>query len=238
MKTLIWNRFFDLCKGLAVYYAIMILIVITVGIGVFSDHTISFGGYGFSIIILLFILGLICIREDVRLALQCGVGRRSAFWGNALTLLASSLTLSVAGEVLVAAAQQMLAHRTEMRITDLYHMLYVGLDQPTLTLVQHGMSILLLTVLGVFAGALGVFLSLLFWRLNRTGKIVAAVAIFALCTVVPMKGGSGTWRLAYAVGAFFLSSPWNLILTLTGLAAVGLGIGYFLLRKVVVRAAQ
>ncbi|MBU5628035.1 hypothetical protein KQI82_14070 [Oscillibacter sp. MSJ-2] len=243
MKALIRYRYTDMMKGVAAFWGVMLLITTAVVCIETGGQRVSFSAYGFSTVIMLFVLGVCTIREDVRLAAQCGVGRRSAFWGNLITLLTVAGTMAAAGEVFVGAAQAMANGRTNVFFLDLYKMLYVGADRPGLTMGQHAMSAVLVLMLGLCAAVWGGFFSLLFWRLSKFWTVVVAVAIPVLANGIPwlivyLAGEEAVARLVFQVGEFLLSSPWNLIAVLAVLSAVGIGVNWLLLRRATVKAAK
>ena len=243
MKALIRYRYTDMMKGVAAFWGIMVLIVAVVACIETGEERISFSAYGFSAVIMLFVLGVCAIREDVRLATQCGVGRRSAFWGNLTTMLAVAVSMAAAGEVFVGAAQAVLGGRQNVFLLDLYQLLYVGTDRPGLTMGQHAMSMIFVLMLGLCAAVWGSFFSLLFWRLNKFWTVVVAVAIPVLANGIPylavyLAGEEAVAEAGLRAVEFLMRSPWNFIAALAALSAAGIGVNWLLLRRAAIKAAK
>ncbi|QNL44694.1 hypothetical protein H8790_01160 [Oscillibacter hominis] len=243
MKALIRYRYTDMMKGVVAFWGVMLLIVAVIACIETGEERISFSAYGFSTVIMLFVLGICAIREDVRLAAQCGVGRRSAFLGNLITLLTVAGTMAAAGEVFVGTAQVVLGGRPNIFLFDLYQMLYVGADQPVLTMGQHAMSMIFVLMLGLCAAVWGSFFSLLFWRLNKFWTVVVAVAIPVLANGVPylaiyLAGEEAVAEAGLRAVGFLMQSPWNFIAVLAALSAAGIVVNWLLLRRAAVKAAK
>ena len=183
-------QFSSFLKGSAVIYLILMVVVAAIMIGTMristgSATTISFTGFSITATIYLFVMGIVEIRNDLRLCLQCGVSRRTAFISELLAVLAASVILSVAGELLTGIAQAISANNSRLFVADLYQLIYVGADATSLTFCQHVMSALFNTSL-MFAACLGgMFFSLMFWRLNRLWTIVVGISIPVLINLIP-----------------------------------------------------
>ncbi|MBP8640790.1 MAG: hypothetical protein KBI01_07835 [Oscillospiraceae bacterium] len=183
-------QFSSFLKGSAVIYLILIVVVTGVLIGTMSiskdsASTISITGFSITATIYLFVMGIVEIRNDLRLCLQCGVSRRTAFLSELTAVLAASAILAVAGELLTGIAQALAISNFNLFVADLYQLIFVGSDVSSLTFSQHVLSALFNTSLMFAACVGGMFFSLMFWRLNRLWTIVVAISIPVLLNLVP-----------------------------------------------------
>ena len=235
-------QFGSFLKGSAVVYLVLMLIVIASMIGTMRISTdvstsISFTGFCITATIFLFVMGIVNIRSDLRLCLQYGVSRRTAFVSELLAVLATAVILSAAGELMTGIAQTISADNSKLFISDLYQLIYVGADVPSLTLSQHALSALFNTSL-MFAACLGgMFFSLMFWRLNKVWTVIVAISIPVIINAVPI--------LLDRLGVDFVpfirwisSSPFCFVAFFLLLAILLSIINWLLLRRANIREAK
>lgn len=241
LKPAFRYQFGNCLKAVAIVYIVLIVIVAAFLIGalkisVGSSAAFSFTGYCMTATIFMFVIGVTYIRSDLRLCLQFGVSRRSTFVSELLAVLSTSVVLAVAGEILIGATQMITANNTKIFISDIYQLVYLE-DKMTLTIGQHVLSMLFNSSLMFFSCLLGMFFSLMFWRLNKLWTVVAAISIPLLINGIP--------ALLYRAGADFtplinwlLSSPFCFVLFFLILSAVIGIINWVLLRNANIKAAK
>lgn len=237
-------QFFDFAKGAGAFYLIIAALVIFFSL--FSSFsgvsTISISGFGVTAAICMFVFGITNPRSDLRLCVQFGISRRTAFLMQTLAILVISVLLAAAGELLNGLAQVITVNRPNLFFADLYQLIYLGADKMTLTFHQHLLSILLNTGIMVVSFIGGTFFTFLFWRLNRAWTILAAILIPVLCcNVIPLT----VHRLGVAFPAFthfgnemagwLGASIWSLLLFGVLLSAIGLMVDWLLIRRVNIR---
>lgn len=233
-------QFKSLLKGSAVFYLIMAVIItaflaVTVNFG--GSSSTNFGGYGISVAIYMFVIGIVYIRSDLRLCLQFGVSRRTAFLSEMLSLLSISALLAIAGELVTALIQAVASGNPNIFVFDFYQLIYLGTDRVLTTFGQHIMSALTNTSLFFCACTVGIFFSLLFWRLNKLWTIVVAILIPFAINGVPYL----LIKLGVDFKPFFAwiaSSPFCFILTCLVIAAAAAVIDWLLLRRANIKAAK
>lgn len=127
-------------------------------------------------------------------------------------------------------------------VSDLYAMIY--LDQMAFTsAAQHLCSVLFNAALMLCCFAAGLFLTFLFWRLNKVGCFLAGISIPVLLTGLPSLGYYFREPLAPLLNLlkdlvwFFLSSPWAGMLVFLVIAAVFAFLGWLLIRRANIRGA-
>jgi hypothetical protein len=180
-------RFLELLRGSATFLIIFLLVM--AGLSVSVSGTTVVGGYEISACIYFFVMGIITIREDLRLGIQNGVGRRSVFLASLLSSALTALIFAVLGEILITAAQALTKNMDNFLITGLYQILsspqasLVG--EPTrisVSIGAHLAAILLIFVLLVGPNLFGSFISLVFYRLNKRWTVIVAVASRFSCS--------------------------------------------------------
>lgn len=226
-------RFLDSLKGAGIFFGIMALVIAAVCAS-FIRATISFGNssygtltaYGFSAGITVFVFGICTVREDLRLCLQHGVSRRTVFAVQLLSASCICLILAVAGELLLAAAQAAMHNNQNLNIGDLYQVIYTDISVRELTFVQHLESAFLNLSLLLSANMAGMFISLMFYRLNKAWTIVVAVGapLFFFAVLPILLSLSNLSRLLSrpfaALANWLLSDPWAGVLFFMLTAAV------------------
>lgn len=152
-------------------------LVLSLNLGSGDRSGYTYNGYGFACAIFFLVFGLILPRQAIRLCVQMGVSRRTTFLSLFLSALLPAVCLSLAGELLLSLAQFAADHtQFQLEFSDLFSMIYLKQGLP-LTFLQHTASILFSAACMLACYSLGLFFTFLFWRLNKVGCIVAALAI-------------------------------------------------------------
>lgn len=235
-------QFSSFLKGSAVVYLILTIIAAALMIGTMyvstdSTSTFSFTGYSITATIFLFVMGIVNIRSDLRICLQFGISRRTSFVSELLAVLATSLIVAVAGELLTGIVQALSANNSKFYVADLYQLIYASEGTTSLTFGQHAMSALLNTSLTFCACIGGMFFSLMFWRLNKVWTIVVAISIPLLINIVPIvlyKAGVDLEPLV----TWIRSSPISFVLFFLLTATLFVIINWLLLRKANIKEAK
>ena len=95
--------------GIAIFYAISIAVLFGILIGILQlivkidgmENSIS--GFGMAAAIMVFVVGIVTIREDLRLFIQHGIGRRTIFIMESLAILIVSMILALGERLLMMA---------------------------------------------------------------------------------------------------------------------------------------
>jgi len=229
-------------RASAIFYLVIVVLVAAFVIGAFRfsvDPGITFNFMGGTVAMTIFMLvtGIVSIRSDVRLCLQYGISRRTAFVAELLAAACGSAMLAVATGLLISLAQLLVAANPNCVFADLYQMLYLDTGLRQLSLGQHLFSALLNTILMVAACLTGMFFSLLFWRLNKVWTIIVAIAIPISLNLAPIalyRAGVDLTPLA----DWLLAAPSHLLLLILLLAALFSLIDWLLLRRVNIKPAK
>ena len=227
---------------------LLIVVAMVAGLLYFQVKTgtdsISYNGYTLSCTIFLFICGLIVPRQVTRLCAQLGVCRRTAFLSLFPPMILASLLLAVLGEGMLGIAREVSASRGGPPLfSDLFALIYLG-ETGSPTLVQHGLAALFGVTYMLAGFCLGLFLTFLFWRLNKVGCIIAALAIPAVLVGLPALAAlfptlfAPVIRLATRLGQLWTASPWwAMAFALIG-ALVFAVISWLLIRRTNIRAGN
>lgn len=242
LKPAFRYQFSSLFKGMAVIYLSLVLIISMFIIGTLymsNDTTFSsnFNGYGITATIFLFVIGIINIRSDLRLGLQYGVSRRTVFVSEILTVLAASVILAAAGELLGGIVQALSADNHKFVMTDLYQDIYLESGKMTITFGQHVLSAMVNASLMLSSCLLGMFFSLLFWRLSKVWTIIVAISMPILINCIPyilIKMGVDLTPFIN----WIVSSPLCLVLFCLLLTTLFVIIDWLLLRRINIREAK
>lgn len=191
--------------------------------------------FSMPVAIFMFVLSIVSIREDMRLGIQNGAGRGTVFLANTACMLVTSVVLNLAFFIVTAVWNQF---DTGVYIVDFFGALYFG--EPFLAgLGDLAVSAAALLSLSVFLAALGVFTSLMYWRLNKAGKWIvslgtAAVIILFVDVIIRYEA------IARALGRFLdwlFTTPWNMALSFAVLAAAFYAFARLLVRRNAITAA-
>ena len=183
----------------------------------------------------MFVLSIVSIREDMRLGIQNGAGRRTVFLANAVCMFVTSLILNIAFFAMTAVWNQF---DTGVYIVDFFGAL--SNNKPFFESIGDlAISTVVLLALSVFLSALGTFTSLMYWRLNKLGKWIVSIGMGAAVILfidVIIRYKVVADLLGRLMGWVFLT-PWNLVLSFVILAAAFYVFSALLVRRNSITAA-
>lgn len=170
----------DALGSMLPFYGVMALISL-IGVGIFlkgkGDVDGGFMGYGIAGMIALFVYGIVGTRRNFRLGTQFGAARGTVYLANLAALAGTAVILAAALDVLLLVCGTLGTSRGILS-ADLYQLIYHrGALQ--LSFAGHLASIGFDAVLILSCSLLGVFFSLLFWRLSKLGCWIAGISIAA-----------------------------------------------------------
>lgn len=191
--------------------------------------------FSMPVAIFMFVLSIVSIREDMRLGIQNGAGRGTAFLANTACMLVTALILNIAFFVVTAVWNQF---DTGVYIVDFFGAL--SNNKPFFESIGDlAISSAVLLALSVFLSALGTFTSLMYWRLNKLGKWVVSIGMGAAVILfidVIIRYKVVADLLGRLMGWVFLT-PWNLVLSFVILAAAFYVFSALLVRRSSITAA-
>ena len=191
--------------------------------------------FSMPVAIFMFVLSIVSIREDMRLGIQNGAGRGTAFLANTACMLVTALILNIAFFAVTAVWNQF---DTGVYIVDFFGAL--SNNKPFFESIGDlAISSAVLLALSVFLSALGTFTSLMYWRLNKLGKWIVSIGMGAALILfidVIIRYKAVADLLGRLMGWVFLT-PWNLVLSFVILAAAFYVFSALLVRRNSITAA-
>jgi hypothetical protein len=249
LKSVVKYQILDGKIAIPVFYlvvlCVMALLLVSVSeIGEGSSASIS--GLEMASIIFLFIVGLNSFRETFRMMMQNGVSRKTMFKGYIFTALVLSVGMSVINMVLLWIGKAMTAANHNVVYTSLLEQLYAPRYSGSVDSIRPVLEGLLFMIcLSIAAMMFGYFITAMYYRLTKAGKIAVSVGVPAVLIVgLPIFDAVVTNGLIYRATRQLVSfafgfqngcNPYFAIvssLLVSGLLAV---ISWLLVRKAVIK---
>ena len=231
-------RLKDDLKAVGVFLLVTLLCTVLVIYGVLimvsaiDERVVS--NFSIALTVFSFVIGIVTVREDLRLGIQNGVSRGTSlaacFTANVVASMVAALGVTLV-EWLSVATQD----TTNAALMSFYAMIY-GED---LSLSGQLRSFLLSFVWSGSAVFVGSFLSLLYWRLSKLWRWIVSLGMGAALLLL-MNAAVISGRLMDKVLSFFRwlgEAPLNLSMFLIGVAVVFAVIDWLLTRKAPITAA-
>lgn len=180
-------QFRDSIRSMIGFYIVIVLLYIaaTIVTAIARSHIntsvhMQLTGIEFSTLIFLFIVGLNVFKENYSLLLQNGVSRRSVFLGHILNALALAAIAALMDKLLLAVFSPIVrSFAPQMIIGSTFSTIYSvsGAGGYALDILYNFTSFLL-------AISCGYFLTNLFYRLNKPGKILVGAGVPVLLFII------------------------------------------------------
>ncbi|MBQ6808081.1 MAG: hypothetical protein IJP07_02805 [Firmicutes bacterium] len=235
-------------KAISVFSLVMLLVSICIPLMFVltppARDQIHFSAFFMSAAIFSLVSGIVGIREDLRMGIQHGIGRRSSFLSQLIAGLCSSLLLGILGQLLLLLGQALWNGSETVFYTDLYQIVYLQDAEAVLSLGQHLEAALCTASLCLATQAGGMLISLLFYRLNKFWKLVLGIgAPIFFCIVLPsllsaLPSSSPLLQGLSAFGKWFGAAASSWILFFFGAALLALVLDWLLCRKAAITAAK
>ena len=231
------DNFFSALTMAGVLLGVVALIVLVATSKSNGADRVTLTAISFFAAICFLIIGLVSIRDDLRMGGQFGVSRPTVFAANVAAAVAGAVVLAVLGEVVTIVGQAAAAAFPNLFFSDFYQMLFLKTTGP-MSLSQHAASAFFNFTLQMLSYAGGVVLSLLFFRLSKRWSVIAGIGLgVALLWGFPYVA----WRFASVVAPavrWLLSTLGNWTLAVLPATAVLLFLGWLLLRRAPVKSAK
>lgn len=231
-------RLKDDLKAVGVFLIVTLLCMVLVIYGIMimvseiNGRVIS--NFSIALTVFSFVLGIVTVREDLRLGIQNGVSRGTSlaacFTANVVASLAAALGVTLV-EWLSVATQ----NTTNAALVSFYAMIY-GEDASLAGQLRSFLLNFLWCGSMVFVGS---FLSLMYWRLTKLWRWIVSLgmgaALILLLNATLIVGGFMDRVLSFF--RWLGEAPLNLSVFLIGVAAVFAVIDWLLTRKAPITAA-
>ncbi|MGB4660866.1 MAG: hypothetical protein WBI07_16975 [Mobilitalea sp.] len=181
IKASFHYQFEDHKKSILIFYFVLtcvylLMLVSMTAVVSSTDPEMTTGnisGMNISTMIYVFIAGLCAFREAFGMLLQNGVSRKTLFAGRTLTVLTIGLILPILDRILITVISLLnKLFGSNLGITSLFEQVYnqkvLGMSQFSLIINSYFLDLFLYIAMM----ALGYMITLVFYRLNKTGRIV------------------------------------------------------------------
>ena len=166
-----------------VIFCLMALIPISAS-GMGPEDSMSIGGFEIATIIFLFVVGLNSFRETFRMMVQNGVSRKTMFVSFLLLTLVLSVGMSCINEVLLWIGKAFTAGKGNITFQSVFEQMYAPRYMGNPDSIQMIAEGLLFTILACAATMmLGYFITIMYYRLNKVGKIAVSVGVPAILII-------------------------------------------------------
>jgi hypothetical protein len=236
---------YDNAKAIIIYYFVVlaVLALMTVGISVTTSGSMSLSGLDIATVNFLLIAGLVSFKESFRMFMQNGVSRKSIMASKILSAVSIALIMTAADSVLSLICKFIFMKADGMKYYSLFEQSYKTFVEGKSSLLIQLNMFAYNFLLYILMLACGFFISLLFYRLNKGGKIAVAVGVpVALIIVFPLMDGllfnsavskAITKFLYLAIG--FTDRPYAGMLTFVISSAIVFALSWLLLRRAVIK---
>ncbi len=251
LKTAVKYRLFESRKSVALFYFILIALTALMGVSSASfttgssTMTVNVGGFEFATMIFMFVLGICAFRENFRMMLQNGLSRKtisSSFFVFGLVISAAMTILSglLNGLAKIISAGQPNLVMSGM-LEAIYRERYAGASDQAQVFAESSLFFFCL-FLAAMAG--GYFISVMYYRMNKPGRIAVSVAVPSFFIfVLPIfdaivTGGKIFWFIAESFAKAYgldTANPYMGMLTSLILCLLFSGLAYLLAQKAVIK---
>lgn len=170
----------EIIKPIATFYVMFLMFIfLFVGLAFTSgEGNIRFGGFELCTIVMLFVTMLSMIRSDFLLFLQHGYSRKTLFLSTMLCLITTSAVVLIIETIIYNILSRVLPYQG--MFLQGYGATYVS-DAGVKGYIDEYLWKFFLYIL---AGAIGIFISLLYYRMNKLLKTIVSVGVPAFIFVI------------------------------------------------------
>lgn len=227
-------RLKDDLRAVAVFLAVTLLCMVLVIYGIMimvaemDDRVVS--NFSIALTVFTFVIGIVTVREDLRLGIQNGVSRGTSLAASFVGNVAAALVAS-AGVTLVEWLSMVTQESTNASLVSLYAVIY-GYESSAVGQLKS-------FVWSGSAAFVGTFLSLMYWRLSKLWRWIVTLGMGAVLVLL-LNAVTISAGFLNAVVRFFRwlgAAPLNLCVFLIGVAIAFAVFDWLLARKAPITAA-
>ncbi|MEA5059125.1 MAG: hypothetical protein VB049_03680 [Candidatus Pelethousia sp.] len=225
-------------RSIRIFIIVMALVwlaglIMAVGLGSDSLHL---NGFEVAAAIFAFVTGIVSVREDLRLFLQNGCGRPTTFVLQLILAVFLAIVLAVTGGLLLELFRLVSGWvAPQIKIVSIYQLMGMAEGKNRVAAMLSGMGYIFFQSLPACLGGMAV--SLLYYRLNKLGKVAVSIAVpVTLFIGIPVYLGTHpvvAHALASLIGGFIhaFSSTLALTAVLSFALAIFFALGSWLLLR-------
>jgi len=208
-------------------------------------HEMMIGGMDAASMIFLFVTGTVVFFEQFKMLTQNGVSRKTMFFGRVATVATVALGMAVIDKALLILFKWVAAKQGgKMVCTSVFEQLYSARAHELGEKVTHVYSFVFCLLAYLAAQMLGYFISLMFYRLGKAGRVAVSTGVPALLFIVlpvvnfyVLNNRLSTWvkQVTDSMFGFTAQLPSHAFVTLTAVFAAFSGLCWLLSRRAVVK---
>lgn len=186
-KSAVTYQLIDMKKPVFIFYVILLCILIfgfivprgnMVSInGSSGNGSSGFSGIEFATVIFLFVCGLNSFKELFRLFMQNGISRKTIFVSRIATMLAVCTGMAVIDKIVLVLGKFISGINLRIIYKGLFEMIYAKQVNQISSLQMHFEGFFFNLCLYLAAMSIGYFITIGFYRMNKTAKIVVAISV-------------------------------------------------------------
>ena len=172
-------------KSILIFYVVIVVLSLIFGFSTTliingNDAAVhgSTSGNEMATVIFLFVVGLCTFKETFLISLQNGVSRKTLFTAKLLTMLSVAVIMAMIDKIfflLYAAALSIT--NSQVTASTFYEALYPSSTAGAGPLMLHAESFFFEVLLALAAMAAGYFITIMFYRLSKTGKVIVGAGV-------------------------------------------------------------
>ncbi|WP_418725770.1 hypothetical protein [Dysosmobacter sp.] len=230
--------------GILLLVMLLIPLALWVMLAMLGNNGSNFNGYSLSVGVFGFVLGMVGIRENLRMLNQNGISRRTAFLAEIVSQAVVAVLVALGTTAVLAGYRALPGFMVLVEMSDVYQLLYEGADMGPASYLR---TAVFSAAMAFSLAGVGQFWSVLYWRLSKFWTVIVSIAIplvliFGPAAVLTAVGdtpaGEAIVRVLAALGRFFIGSVWNAALVFLAVAAVSFALSWLLVRRAVIRGAK
>ena len=170
--------------SILIYYLVIVCLSLILGItmaitidqGAITSAGVSSSGIEMPTVIFLFVVGLCTFKETFLMSLQNGISRKTIFVGKLMTIASVAIIMSIIDKIIYLILVLIFkAIGSNVAILTSYESMFTMKSTGAFQIQLE--SLLFEFVLALAAMAFGYFISIMFYRLNKIGKILVGAGV-------------------------------------------------------------
>lgn len=236
-------------KSILIFYGVIFALLTMLSIGTVSIRTASgqlmFSGLDSATAIFLFVAGLNSFKEPFLMLMQNGVSRKSVFKSRILVTLTVALIMAAIDKIILLLGKAIALSNDGFQYFSLYEQVYQGrLSQESAFLLHMNIFVFDFLMYLSFL-TVGYFITILFYRLNKAGKIAVGAGVpVGLFIVFPIIDSAlFNFRISGEISRFFdfifgctSVNPYAAMMTFTVFSVIVSLFTWLLMKKAIVKA--
>jgi hypothetical protein len=223
----------DLRLAMLIYYTIIALITLTMVISYIKvsqqpNANMSFGGFGFSSVIFLFISGLNCFKLNFKFMQANNISRKRFFIANTITLTLAAAFMAIIDVILNEVIILLIP--------------YEGMFEQLYRLNNMFADFMWSFALLAFMASLGWLITMLYYKCNSIMKIAVSLSPIFVSILITMLNKITNGAITKAILNFFTAAlgfsnnnPYAAVVSFTVGFAGAIGICYLLIRRMSIK---